>query len=235
MKIVICDDSFKDINYLCPIIENFFEFLNISVSIDSCNTGKELLQLTKEYQILIMDIQLKNEDGMEIVKQYHHTHPRTKVIYYSSNIEYAYQTYDAFGFGFIKKPIDVDNLYKELNRALDEFKLNELLIPDSRGINVSISKDKILYIKANLRYSSVYLLHHKIESSRSISEWAKILSTDNTFQLCRRGVLVNLYAVESIDFHDKVHLINGDVINLSEKIGQMFKEKYVTFWGNHLC
>lgn len=235
MKIVICDDDPKDINYICPIIKNFFNFSNLPVSIDACNTGKDLLELSDEYQILIMDIQLKNEDGMEIVKQYHITHLKTKVIYFSSNTEYAYQTYAAFGYGFIKKPIDVDNLYKELNRAINEFKLNQLLIPDIRGFDICVLKDRILYVKANLRYSIVYLLHNIIESSRSISEWERILSTDNTFQLCRRGCLVNLYAVDFIDSHEKVHLKNGDVVNLSEKIGKKFKQEYAKFWGNHIC
>lgn len=235
MRIVICDDEILDIDYICPIIENFFTFYNVPVFIKVCKTGRELLNYADDVQVLIMDIQLKNENGMEVVKQFHNTHLNTKVIYYSSNIDCAYQTYAAYGFGFIKKPISIENLYSELNRVLNELQLNQIMIPEIHGVNFSINKNKIIYIRANRRYSTIITENNTIESNRSISEWEKILALDEAFQLCRRGRLINLYAVDRIDMYGIIHLSNGDHINLSEKIGQKFKEEYAKFWGNHLC
>lgn len=52
MRIVICDDEILDIDYICPIIENFFTFYNVPVFIKVCKTGRELLNYADDVQVL---------------------------------------------------------------------------------------------------------------------------------------------------------------------------------------
>lgn len=234
MRIEICDDDKKDVNFIIPIIEKFFGFYGVPLTIHSCYSGEELLKVKDKIDLLIMDIQLTNQNGMDVVKDFHTSHKNTKILYYSSNIDFAYQTYSAYGDGFIKKPIDIDNLYNELSRVLKYHKDQKLLVPEIHGIDIPIYKNNIVYIKANKRYSYIVLAKGKIECNRSITEWITILKNDKSFELCRRGVIVNLFAVDSVDDYNKIHLNNGETIKLSDKIGTVFIEKYLDFWSDNL-
>ncbi|MDX1461918.1 MAG: response regulator transcription factor [Marinirhabdus sp.] len=88
-----------------------------------CNTSKDLFQYLEKnllLDILLLDIQLNNEDGIKICEQLHQQYPQISVIMLSSNIQGAI-VMDALkkgAKGFLPKNIDHHTLIAAFQETL---------------------------------------------------------------------------------------------------------------------
>lgn len=81
LKILICDDDYRSIQYLQNKIE---QKLDISYLVESCTSGEELLAYIQDEKnktdVLLMDIKLEKENGIEIAAVIKQSQPNLKVI-----------------------------------------------------------------------------------------------------------------------------------------------------------
>ena len=66
MKILIYDDNENDIKQISTCIENYFTQIKVNYSLKICSSTNELFSTIKDYDILFLDIQLNNENGIDI-------------------------------------------------------------------------------------------------------------------------------------------------------------------------
>lgn len=82
LKILICDDDYRSIQYLRDKISRKLEMLH---SLEVCTSGEELLRYIKEEKgkidVLLMDIKLDKENGIEIATTIKQRLPGLKVIF----------------------------------------------------------------------------------------------------------------------------------------------------------
>lgn len=228
MNIAICDDDSKDIKELSSFLYAYASHMRQSIGIDVYTDPMQLLASEKTYKILIMDIVFPTCNGMEIVKAFHEKHKDTVILYYSSNLHIAYQTYDAYGKGFIKKPIDKENFFNELSRIMKGLHVGMIEVPLYSDIKISVAMQDICYIRTYKRGTILYFDHKQLECQRSVSEWQQLLNVA-IFSLCRRGWLVNLGKIQSIDSFHMIHMRNNDTLSISERKYKEFINKYIVF------
>ena len=73
IKIAICDDDKKITTQLEDVIEDYLKQLGIRYEINIFFDGKELMQHMEkeqtEYDVIFLDIEMKDMDGMETARQ----------------------------------------------------------------------------------------------------------------------------------------------------------------------
>ena len=72
IKIAICDDNEKDITITNEIVKKFFESSNIDFEIRLFTSARDLLNNAASYQMIFLDIELKDANGIEIAKHINH-------------------------------------------------------------------------------------------------------------------------------------------------------------------
>lgn len=110
IKIAICDDENVIASQIENIIWNICKEENIPIDTDVFYSGheleKEVFEGTK-YDLIYLDIQMINGDGITTAKNIRKIDKNVLLIYVSGYDKYMMELFRLDVFAFIKKPIDV--------------------------------------------------------------------------------------------------------------------------------
>lgn len=182
------------------------------------------------FDIILMDIELPDLDGMSAVRQLRKIDPNVLVIFVTNLAQYAVKGYEVSAFDFIVKPVSYFNFALKLSRAI-----GRLGTEREMEIWVSTRRGKKLVTVSTLKYVEVMkhvLIYHTTEGDvmgsgtlKGVLELLKGLP----FALCNQCYLVNLrYVTEIIDY--KV-TVGGEVLQISSPR----RKEFVRALNNYLA
>lgn len=121
MRIIICDDE-KSIQFLLKQkTACFFAKKNISCEILCCDSGEEVLTLTRQgvsIDLLFLDIQMPGRNGMEIAKELRRQHKNISIIFVTALSDYVYEAFDVNALHYLVKPFADEKLEQVLDKAI---------------------------------------------------------------------------------------------------------------------
>ena len=68
IKVAVCDDDKRDLDKIYSVLSNIAEKHYIDMKIFSCTDGEKLLEDRKEFDIIFLDIEMANIDGIKIAE-----------------------------------------------------------------------------------------------------------------------------------------------------------------------
>ncbi|WP_270505978.1 LytR/AlgR family response regulator transcription factor [Paraclostridium sordellii] len=199
LSISICEDEkfYRNIlkEYIHSILKN--EYIEYELSIYS--SGTEFFNnIDKKVDILLLDICLINESGMDIARKLRDINIKTEIIFITSMQNYVYEAYEVKAFRYMLKPIEYDLLSKYLKDCISEIlNKNNMIVIKSNKNTLVLPINKILYIEVVRKIVTIYVLdgQHKIEIS--LKKLEKQLLNYSFFR-CHNSYLVNLKAISGI-------------------------------------
>lgn len=212
--------------------EEIFNLLTLQYpkhTIDTFENTTELLNSRKVYNLVLLDIELPEEDGVTFAKKHRHLFPY--VIFVTSHNDMMHSSFCSNVYGFVRK----DCLEKDLFSAINEF---ERLILDKTSImfntqngSIEVYEDDILYF--HFCDESIYM--HTNQKTTRIFE-TSLLKVENKltdiFFRIDRNYIVNLkYIVEVKRGVRSVLLQNNEIFYITEKRWNEFKAKYAWVRG----
>jgi two-component system, NtrC family, nitrogen regulation response regulator NtrX len=138
-SIIIIDDE-KEI---CESIKMILEYEGYSVDYSTSSLDGIAKITNGQFSALLLDIQMSEMNGFEVIKKVKETNPDLSVIIISAHgsIENAIKATKLGAFDFIEKPVDRDKLLISVRNAVDQSNL----ILENKEIKRSLSgSDKIL-------------------------------------------------------------------------------------------
>ena len=205
MQIAIVDDELEWQIKVKEYLKKYWssKSLNIDMFID----GAEF-DYGKEYDVVFLDVEMKNRDGFETAKLYRKTHENAIIIFLTSHQELCNRGYMVNAFRYIDK----GNLEEELDEALTAFEdihkryhIITFHIPNMGDVTCRI-KD-IFYIETEKRNVIIHTNREDIYSNKKIEELEKELREFGFFR-CHKSYIINL---DKIDYFDKmnVYFVDG--------------------------
>lgn len=233
IHIAICDDERYMLDKLKKLVSDFFYKENIQISILQFSSGEELLNYNKPIEVLFLDIQMKNMNGMETAKKLRNHNFRGVLIFVTILKELVFQAFEVQAFDYLLKPIEEEHFKKVMNRLLISLKSakEKSLLIQRKSENRIIFFDDIIFCEIMNR--KVYL---HLQSEEIIDYYDKIenLETklDRRFFRCHRSYLINLKYLKS--FRDGLaYMNNGETIPVSRLRSKEFTSvilQYMKEW-----
>ncbi len=151
------------------------------------------------YDMILMDIELPDGNGLELVREIRKVDETVLVIFITNMARYAVKGYEVDAFDFIVKPVTYFNFRVKIGRALD--KLARTASTDfwvtSKGTKVRLRTDKLKYVEV-MKHSVIYhTTDGDIETVGSMKN-AQEQFAGEPFGLCNRCYLVNFAFVEEV-------------------------------------
>ncbi|PXX74501.1 LytTR family transcriptional regulator DNA-binding domain-containing protein [Dielma fastidiosa] len=230
MKIAIYEGGLEDAKSIKIMISQYMIVQKIDYEIDVYIKEKNIIANISKYDIVILGDKLEFKSNTEIGCILNDLSSKVFLVYYSDKIEVASDSYEAFGDGFIAKPIDKKRLFICFDRLSKKQHKNIISFKDIYGMNIKINVNDIISIISKGRYTLVCKNKKVWECNRSLKKWCTILSNSNFF-LCKRGVLLNMHAIECIDVDEYVILKNGSKFKLTDNLGKIFEDEYNLYWS----
>ncbi len=214
MRIAICDDSITDAEYLkslCHTKEGYDKN-----AIDIYDNGERLIRshLKNKYDIVFLDVDMPNRNGIEIGKMIKNATPKTIIIFSTSYPQYAIEAYECEAFHYLLKPCDKIKLDDVLNRAEKKVSLTQKRhVVTYKNEPYAMLISDIYYVE----YSNKHIIYHtgngKIEVPGRLSDVYEALKGYGFYQV-HQGYIVNFEKVRRFDKYSVI-LNNGANVMVS--------------------
>ncbi|MCI5689069.1 MAG: LytTR family DNA-binding domain-containing protein [Emergencia sp.] len=154
MKIIICDDQISEIQKLETLCIRYFQEKEIAAEIETTMNPKEILAEPLEADILILDVEMGEVNGIEIKNELARRGNGPLVIFATNYPENMSRAFNVNVIGFLIKPVRFSDLSAYLDTGVNLIFANKhFTYPDgSRGC-----LDEILWITADSGYADVHL------------------------------------------------------------------------------
>lgn len=230
LKVAVCDDNNSIVNEIKKVIESYEKK---KVSIKTYNNGEELLDEGEKFDVLFLDIDMPNMDGIEVAKRIRSFDKEVKIIYVTNFTDYKNLAFSVHAFGYLNKPIIKEEIYHQLDEANEYSKqedpLLEFITANGRE-RVAVSEIYFFeYLNRKVKMKTLnntYILKDKITA---IGERMQSFG----FLMPHKSFTVNLFHVKNIKGYD-IYMMDGSIIPLSQKKSAEFREKLTIYLENHI-
>lgn len=232
IKIAVCDDE----NIIASQIENIILSTCSSESILACvdvfYSGKaleeEIIGQGTNYDLIYLDIQMKNGDGITTAKNIRKKDENVLFIYVSGYDRYMMELFRLDVFAFIKKPINTKlfaDIFLDANRKICNKKV--YFVYRYKSEECKIPCIDILYFESRGRKVNIYCNSNNIEFfNGKLSEVeAQLKNGKIPFLRIHQSYLVNYHYIKSRS-KTEITLTNGTKLPISEDRQKKFGEYY---------
>ena len=200
-NVLIVDDEFLARKLLTEYVSKM-DFLNLVTTCADATQAMEVLS-KEQVDILLLDIQMPDISGMEMIKLLNNN--RVAVVLTTAYSEYAV---DAFSLGvidYLLKPFDYARFVQAINKAIS-YKMQE---PQSEFSNdyimvkadyklYKVNFEDLLYIEGQHEYVTFHTVTKRITALYSLKNLEETLPKDK-FVRTHKSFIVSIKNIEDID------------------------------------
>lgn len=216
MNIGICDDDKAMVEQIQKCIKRYFEDKEQECKTYVYYSGKEVILSDVDLELLFLDIDMPEMNGMETAKHIQNSQDRNKttIVFLTSHEEEARNAFKVKAFRFILKDYFEDEIQECLNAYFKEKRMNSHIIIKKEGEEIEILQKDILYIKAKHNGSEIWTKSELYTSKRTLDNWMTKLES-KIFVRCHRGGIVNLCHIDYIE--DYIVMDTGEKVEISRR------------------
>ncbi len=216
MKFAICDDEPLMAQELAGYLTDYMEGNSITAyDLSSFPDGRALLESDGRFDVIFLDVQMEQPDGMETAKRLRRRGDHSLLVFVTVLQECVFDAFDVEACGYLLKPLDRVRFHRTMDRVLRTLKQRvgaDIVIPRGTGCEVVLLSD-IVYCEVLGR--KIYLHRH---DGAVIDYYDKLENlerrVDGRFFKCHRSYLVNLDYVRGCQA-GQVLLLQGGRIPVS--------------------
>ena len=236
MRIAICDDDMAVTGVMDGMLQKIEKEEKIEMEVDVFFGGAglwEQIQQTGAYDLIYLDIEMKDMDGITVARKIREKDPYTILIFVSAYDSYFRQLFEVEPFRFLDKPLD-EKIFREYfllahkrissqnERFAFRFEKRIYQLP-LREIVYFESNLRLIYIHGNDREYRFYgKLNQVQEQMEKISRY---------FIRIQRSYLVNYYHILSMNGRE-VELITGEKLPVSKEYKDRALSRYLELLGD---
>lgn len=229
-KIGICDDREDVLETISNMIE---EVLIDPAEVFQFSSVKKLEEYYLRYgkcDILIMDIQVDEQDGIDIARRIQETYSDTKIIFITDCLEKAESIFYADPLAFLVKPVEKCRLKEALDKAVQKIEEeNEDYVSfASRNKIVRVRCNDIYYVESDRRLLHIHGKELKQEIYGKLDEF--LAAAPSGFLRSHKSYAVNMNKIKSFSA-DGIELCDGRIIPVSRPKYKEARESFLRFCG----
>ena len=216
ITLAICDDEPSMARELAGRLAGYMKEKSVTgYSVSSFSNGRALLERAGGFDVIFLDIQMEDPDGMETARLLRRRGDHALLIFVTVLKECVFDSFQVEAFDYLLKPLDSARFHQTMDRvlrSLEQRTAEDLVIQRGTGCEVVLLSD-IVYCEVLGR--KIYL--HKNDGTVS-GYYGKLEDlerrVDGRFFKCHRSYLVNLDYVRGCQ-NGQVLLSQGERIPAS--------------------
>ena len=118
LSIAVCDDEVIECCNMAKRIKEIMEEIKMPCIIRQFQSGGELLQTLESFDVVFLDIIMRELDGMKTAQIFRERASDKILIFVSSSREYVFEAYDVEAFQYLLKPVEGRKLKSVLQKAV---------------------------------------------------------------------------------------------------------------------
>ena len=202
IKFAVCDDEPLMAQKICEYISTYMqEGQNTAYHISSFSNGRLLLESPCDFNVIFLDIQMEQPNGMETAKILRQGNIHCLLIFITVLKEQVFDAFEVQAYDYFVKPIDHLHFKKMMDRAmvtLQQYTSKPIVIQRGNSCEV-IQLSQILYCEVHGRKIYIHQEDGKIvDYYERLNDFERCV--DGRFFRCHRSCLVILHHVRGSRF-----------------------------------
>ena len=224
MKVAICDDEIVSRNEIASLLKLYRKQKRLEIISDTYDSGQKLLTSKLDYDIIFMDFQMKDIDGIETSRKIREANKDCTIIFISAYPMAAIDTFEVNTFRFITKPIDQNKLFKALDDYVASIDHDNLLTLKTHDGIWTMKMSEIIYAEANGKHTCVrtssktYDVHIHLKSIEARLPESKFIR-------CHRAYVVGFQHIKN-HTNEEILFYNGEKADIGKKYLTQFKTAF---------
>lgn len=200
--VAICDDE----AFMLDLLEEKVRKMLPSAVTERFSSGKGLLEGSTKADILFLDIQMPELDGMETARLFRRRQRDALIIFVTAAPEYVFQAFDVGAFHYLVKPLSDDKFNEVFGNALQEIGCRkrgsdgddgEYMMVQAGGVHTKILFQDIVYAEVFNRKVIIHTVNGDTEYYGKLSDLEK--KTGEDFFRTHRSYLIHFKYVLRYD------------------------------------
>lgn len=218
MRIAICEDEKVYSDILINRTDKYFSGRGISTETDVYTDGNDLLKALSNgisFDIIFLDIQLVDSDGLETAAKIRESDRESVIIFVTALEDRMYEGFSVSAFDYIVKNSFEDRIDKVLDRFIKEYERGSLTVETRENETAVIPFSDIISIESDGRGSVVSTLGNLYHTAVPVSKISVLLPED-MFTEIYLSVWVQISKIRNIG-SDTVEMSDGKVLPVSRR------------------
>lgn len=228
IKIAVCDDYLDDRKRISEAIKKYFG--DGQVLLEEFNNGEDLLNSNVRFDIILLDIQMPDLDGIETAQKLRNFDIHSKIIYITEFSGFKSKAFRVHAFDYIDKPVQEEDIYQSLADAIkileQAFEEPDFCFKTESGF-VTLKLKDIYYFEYLAKRVTIHSVRGNYVASYSLKELLQKFQKFN-FASSHKSFLINMMHIKRIIKFD-IYIENDDVIPLAQKRAVQFKKHFNDF------
>lgn len=233
MNIAVCDDEEIQRSLLKGYLEAWAEAGSHALRISLFSTGRQFLESLKKthFDIVLLDIQMPDMDGMSAAKALRETDDQTGIFFVTGYEDYLVQGYEVEAFRYLIKPVSEEKLWAALDQFLKKRggQKRVLMAETPDGVR-RVDAEEICYMEAFAHSCELHTLSECITVKSGISALEKeAVRIGVPLFRCHRSYAVNIAQVRAIE-REAALLSDGSRIPVSRRLYQELNRQFIDYF-----
>lgn len=227
----ICDDEAYIHDEVTELMLDYAEKNDMSVQLLHYYVAKELLEAKEEMELLLLDIEMSQMDGIEAAYRLRNRGMNYKIVMLSAREDRYRDAFKIGAFRFVPKPIEKRELYKAVDDVCEHLVGLKKVTVFRNNVAYQIIQRDIAYIEANRSSTIVYTTQFEYRSENSLTMWSELLD-ERVFFRCHKSYIVNMGKIEDIN-QNTIFMVTGEKVNVSRRMKTALLNAYMVYDVSH--
>jgi len=232
INVAIVEDDDSTSVLMENYIQKYSQQKNIEVNVTRYNEAISFLsEFRKVYDIIFMDIEMPNLNGIDAAKKIRMVDKQVVLIFVTNMAQYAVKGYEVDALDFIVKPAYYSTIVQKLDKSLKIIRANqddEMIITRANGF-VRLLVSNILYLEVRGHKIQYHANDETIVATGSLTELETRLKPKN-FMRCNNCYLINPKHIKSISGM-MITMKNDDELLISHPKKKTFLKELADWLG----
>jgi len=238
-NVAICDDEVYYRDYISGLVTQYFSGLELEYHLDVFESGTDLCMTgleNKEYDIVFLDVNMKEMDGIETAKQIRNRNSNAFIVFITAFVSFSPEGYKVNAIRYILKDNHnfqtafiecMDTIFEKMD--INKFKMKfdfiegekEILVDDIFFIESRLHK---LVFEMNGKGVKKYTLYRKLDDIEILLEPFGFLRLHQSF-------LANIKHIAQVNNYRAV-LTTSKELPIPKQKFKMIKEAFIEYKGD---
>lgn len=199
-EIAIVEDEREHSARLKEYLDRYSAERDCALHTEIFERADDFLKKCGSFDIVFMDIELPDTDGMTAVKRLRENDKNVLVIFVTNLAQYAVKGYEVSAFDFIVKPVGYYDFAMKLRRAfecLNKRCKHELWVASRQGKKL-VSADKLKYVEVMKHALLFHMANGETVTGTGTLKSVASKLDGTSFALCNQCYFVNLKYVTEV-------------------------------------
>lgn len=235
VRILICEDDTKDLSELQTALTMFFirnSFLG-TPEFDVYTRGEDFLSEkgAPSFDIAFLDIFMDEATGMDVAKAIRAYDEQAHIIFLTTSIDYAVDSYDVHASGYLLKPLQTEKLESLLLNIFQRKPRPKVVVKHRKELRY-LYYDDIVYVESRGRNLNIHLKDRPtVTISEKLDELQSKLNSSR-FLRCHQSFLVNMDYI--VDVSDTMFILSTkETVLIRQRDYAKMKSEYHRYFIDH--